>query len=91
MNQLLNTVFSFRCARFAVKILTDNYVGRQLTPVLGNLAIRLLKESFAAFIFNCRAAGFPFDSVEWVDACRAELSLDLYTDQGSLSGNSGTS
>jgi len=65
MDQLTNRVLALlNIRRIAVKVLADDNVGGQLAPTRRDLAIGLLKEDFAAFIFDGGASSLPLNGIK---------------------------
>ncbi len=59
MNQLANAGLAFLRADFAIKVLADHDIRRQLTPSGGNLTVRLFKQDFSRFVLDGRRAEIP--------------------------------
>ena len=76
VNHLLHAGFAFLGVGFPIKIFAHHHVGGQGAPTLGNLAVGLLKNQTAVFIFHLGRTGFPFHGVKRIDIRRAKMRLD---------------
>ena len=78
VDQLPDAVFAFGGAVFAIEVLADDDVGRQLAPIGRNFAVFLLEEDFAPFAFDAGGSQFPLDGLERIiDVGRAESLIDI--------------
>ena len=78
VNDLLNAGFTFGSTGLAIKILADNNIRGQSTPVLRNQAVLLLKQDAAVLVLDMCCTRLPLDCIERVNVFRAEMRLDLH-------------